>query len=103
MAKNSSEMFTVTCPCCQAELKVDPETRAVISHTEHVKPRELSDIEAAMQRFQGEAGRRESAFQRSVEEQKDHKKVLEKKFDEMFKKVKENPDMPAPRRDIDWD
>jgi hypothetical protein len=103
MAKKSSGMFTVECPCCKAELKVDPETRAVISHTEHVKPREVSDIEAAMQRFQGEASRREDAFLRSVEQHKDHQKVLEKKFDEMFKKVKENPDMPVPKRDIDWD
>lgn len=103
MGKKSTEMFTVECPCCKAALKVDPETRAVIDHTEHVKPRELSDIEAAMQRFQGEASRREDAFQKSVAEHKDHHKVLEKKFDEMFKKVKENPDMPAPRRDIDWD
>ena len=103
MAKKSSELFTVACPCCKAELKIDPETRSVIAHTEHVKPRELADIEAAMQRFQGEAGRREDAFQKSVEQHKDHQKVLEKKFEEMFKKVKENPDLPPPKRDIDWD
>jgi uncharacterized protein YbaR (Trm112 family) len=103
MAKKSSGLFMVVCPCCKAELKIDPETRAVIDHTEHVKPREISDIEAAMQQFQGEASRREDAFQKSVAEQKDHQKVLSKKFDEMFKKVKENPDMPAPHRDIDWD
>jgi hypothetical protein len=103
MAKKSAGLFTVTCPCCQSELRIDPETRAVISHEQHQKPRELADIEAAMQRFQGEAGRREDAFQRSVEEHKDHQKVLEKKFEEMFKKVKENPDMPLPKRDIDWD
>jgi Zn-finger nucleic acid-binding protein len=96
-------MFTVDCPCCKAVLKIDPETRSVIDHTEHVKPKELADIEAAMHRFQGEATRREDAFQRSVEQHKDHKKVLEKKFDEMFKKVKENPDMPVPLKDIDWD
>ena len=103
MAKQSSGMFTINCPCCQGELQVDPETKSVISHKAHEKPRELADIEAAMQRFQGEAGRREDAFQRSVEEHKGHQKVLEKKFDEMFKKVKENPDAPPPRRDIDWD
>ena len=61
-------MFEVPCPCCKAVLKIDPETRAVISHTEHVKPKEISDIEAAMQRFQGEASRREDAFLRSVEQ-----------------------------------
>jgi len=103
MAKKSPGLFTVECPCCKAELKVDPETRSVIEHKAHEKPREMADIEAAMTRFQGEASRREDAFQKSVEQHKDHHKVLERKFDEMFKKVKENPDMPAPIRDIDWD
>jgi hypothetical protein len=36
-------------------------------------------------------------------EHKDHAKVLDKKFDELFKKAQENPDEPPPRRDIDWD
>ncbi len=103
MAKKSTGMFTVDCPCCKAELKVDAETKSVIDYKEHVKPREVADMEAAMQRFQGEAGRREDAFLKSVEQHKDHAKVLEKKFDEMFKKVKENPDMPLPKRDLDWD
>lgn len=103
MAKKNSGQITVECPCCKAELKIDVETRAVIDHKEHEKPREISDIEAAMQRFQGEAARREDAFLKSLEQHKDHKKVLEKKFDEMFKKVKENPDLPPPKRDIDWD
>lgn len=56
-----------------------------------------------MSRFKGEKDRREDAFQKSVAAQKDHQKVLDKKFEEMFKKVKENPDMPLPHRDIDWD
>ena len=33
MAKKSSDMFEVTCPCCAAVLKVDAATEAVIAHT----------------------------------------------------------------------
>jgi hypothetical protein len=29
--------------------------------------------------------------------------VLEKKFDELFKRAKENPDQAPPKRDIDLD
>jgi hypothetical protein len=103
MAKKRPDLFKVTCPCCQAELQIDPETRAVISHKEHEKPRTFSDMEAAVTRFKGEQDRREDAFQRSVAEHKDHQKILEKKFDELFKQAKENPDLPPPRRDIDFD
>jgi hypothetical protein len=103
MAKRAPAMFEVDCPCCKATLKIDPETRAVISHKEFVKPREVEDLSAAVARLKDEAGRREDAFQRSMEQHKSHHKVLEKKFDELFKQARENPDEPPPLRDIDID
>jgi hypothetical protein len=39
-------MFEVECPCCQAVLKVDPDTRAVIAHTVPVKPPPIEDLAA---------------------------------------------------------
>jgi hypothetical protein len=48
-------------------------------------------------------GRREEAFQKSFEAEKMHGKVLEKKFDELFKQARENPDKTPPKRDIDLD
>ena len=102
MAKNTP-LLTVTCSCCQAELHIDPETSAVIRYVEHVKPPTFADLESAVQRQKGEASRRESAFLKSVERQKTHHDVLSKKFDEMLKLAKENPDEPPPKRDIDFD
>jgi hypothetical protein len=98
-----SKLIKVVCPCCQAELHIDPETTAVIRHVEHVKPPSIADMEAAVQRFKGEAGRREDVFQKSVESHKVHHDVLSKKFDEMLKIAKENPDEPPPKRDFDFD
>ena len=46
MAK-SGPAFDVTCPCCSAVLKVDPEQKAVIAHTAAVKPKMFNDIEEA--------------------------------------------------------
>ena len=77
MAKNTP-LIKVTCPCCQAELHIDSETSAVIRHVEHVKPPTFADLESAHD-------------------------VLSKKFDEMLKIAKENPDEPPPKRDIDFD
>ena len=43
-----------------------------------------------------------SSFSKSqFEAEKTHGKVLEKKFDELFKRAKENPDEKPPTRDID--
>jgi hypothetical protein len=99
----SHELIQVVCPCCQAELFIDPATHAVIRHKEHVKPPTLADMEAAVTRFKGEAGRREDAFKKSVEQHKSHSDVLNKKFDEMLRLAKENPNEPPPKRDIDFD
>ena len=97
------KLIEVECPCCQAQLKVDPETQSVISHKVPEKPPAIEDLAAAVAKLKGEAGRRDEVFRKSVESQKLHGKVLEKKFDEMLRQVKENPDAPPPQRDIDLD
>jgi RNA binding exosome subunit len=84
-------------------LHIDPETRAIIRFEEHVKPPSITDIEAEVQKLKGAAGRREEVFQKSVEQHKNHQNVLNKKFDEMLRLAKENPDAPPPKRDIDFD
>ena len=101
MAK--SKPFTLTCPCCQAELTVDAEIQSVITFKETEKPREVADIETAMQMFKGEAGRREDAFQRSVQAEKNKANVLDRKFDELLRQAKESPADAPPKGGIDWD
>ena len=55
-------MFEVECPCCQAVLKVDPETRAVIAHTVPVKPPPIEDLAAEVAKLKGAGARRGRAF-----------------------------------------
>jgi hypothetical protein len=94
-------MFDVDCPCCQAILKIDPETCAVIAHTVREKPKLIEDLAAEVAKLKGEGARREQVFQKNFAAEKQHGQVLEKKFDELFKRAKENPDEKPPTRDID--
>jgi hypothetical protein len=96
-------MFEVACPCCQATLTIDPETRAVIAHTVPVKPPAIEDLASEVAKLKGEGARREELFRKQFEAEKSHGRVLEKKFDELFKRAKENPDLTPPKRDIDLD
>jgi hypothetical protein len=96
-------MFDVPCPCCQAILKIDPETQAVIAHTIPEKPKLIDDLAAEVAKLKGEGARRDEVFRKQFEAEKSHGKVLEKKFDELFKRAKENPDLTPPKRDIDLD
>jgi len=96
-------MFEVPCPCCQAILKIDPETRAVIAHTIPEKPLPIEDLAAEVAKLKGASERHDEVFRKQFEAEKSHGKVLEKKFDELFKRAKENPDLTPPKRDIDLD
>lgn len=102
MAKSSSEPFEVSCPCCTAVLKVDPATRAVISHVAPIKPKTFSDFEAAAKAMRDNEGRKESIFRQAVDAEKNKADLLEKKFQEAIKKAKEAPDEPR-IRDFDLD
>ena len=102
-AKSSSEPFEVGCPCCNAVLKVDPETKAVISHVAAVKPKTFNDFEAAAKAMREQEGRKESIFRQAVDAQKNNASLLEKKFQEAVKKAKETPDEGRPLRDFDLD
>jgi hypothetical protein len=97
------KLFEVTCPCCQSTLKIDPDIRAVISHEEHQKPPVFEDFAAAVAKHKGDAGRREEAFQRSFAAEKNSTNVLNRKFDELLKQAKDNPEFGKKPRDIDLD
>src|SRR5690242_2300857 len=99
----SKGMFDVACPCSQGILKIDPETCAVIAHTVPEKPKLIEDLAAEVEKLKGAGARREEIFQKQFAAEKSHGKVLEKKFDELFKRAKENPDTTPPVRDFDLD
>lgn len=104
MGKSNPDIaFDVTCPCCNAVLKVDVQERAVIAHTAAVKPKMFNDIEEAARAMKEQDSRKESIFRQSVEAQKNASGLLEKKFQEALKKAKESPDTGKPIRDFDLD
>ncbi len=94
--------FEITCPCCTAVLKVDPATRAVISHSAPIKPKTFADLDEAARALKDQDSRRESIFRQAVDAEKNKADLLEKKFQEAMKKAKETPDTPQ-IRDFDLD
>jgi len=99
----SSDAFEVTCPCCQALLKVDPEAEAVIAHTAAVAPKTFADFEDAARAMREQNSRKESVFRQAVEAQKNSADLLDKKFKEAVRRAKESPDTGKPIRDFDLD
>ena len=103
MAQPERDLIEVKCPCCEATLQIDPALGAVIRFEEHKKPPVFQDMEEAVQKLRGEEARRGEVFDKKFEQHKSHQKVLDRKFDELLKQAKENPDEAPPKRPFDFD
>lgn len=103
MAGKQNSTIEVACPECGATMKVDVATRAVIAHTPAPRKRTFEDIETAAKAMREQDERKESIFKQSLEAQKNHGDLLEKKFAEALKKAKETPDTGKPLREFDLD
>ena len=93
--------FDVLCPCCNARLKVDPELKAVVAHEAPKTPRRFASVDDALGALKGQDEEREKKFAASIEAEKSKKDVLNRKFQELFDKTKDDTSKPV--RDIDLD
>lgn len=93
--------FDTLCPHCKSRLKIDTEVNAVIDWAAPEDPKTFENLDTAVQALKVHDQERESKFQASVEAEKSKKAVLEKKFEELFKKA--HDDTTRPIRDIDLD
>jgi hypothetical protein len=84
-------------------LRIDPETRAVLSHTPAPRKRTFEDFETAAQAMREQDERKENIFRQSVEAEKNKQELFDKKFEEALRKAKETPDAGKPLREFDLD
>jgi hypothetical protein len=83
------EALDVTCPCCEALLKVDPETRTVIWVDKKKAP--ARDFDELVNRVRSQKGVLDEKFQRSVQQTKHQGEILDKKFEEARKRAAADP------------
>ena len=102
MSDKQTSRIQVTCPCCEASLTIDPTLPAVLDHKLPAKPQIVAELKDAAKLVKEEANRRDQKYQQIAEAEKNKSKVLEAKFQELFKKAKEEP-IEKPLKDIDLD
>ena len=87
------EALDILCPCCEAILKVDPETGSVV-WADKKKPKAKS-FDDLVSRVGSRRGVIDQKFARSVQETRHASEILEKKFEEARKRA-EADDKPPP-------
>ena len=102
MSEEKIPNITVICPCCNATLTIDPALAAVLEHQLPVKAPIVDDLKHAAQFVKAEATKRDEKYQQIVEAEKNRMKVVEAKFQKLFKKAKDEP-ITKPLKDIDLD
>ena len=102
MSDKSSPTIQVACPCCGATLTIDPFLPAVLDHRLPQKPQAVAELKDAAQVLKEEATRRDEKYHKILEAEKSKVKVLDRKFQELLKKAKEEP-LTKPLKDIDLD
>lgn len=95
-------IFSVTCPCCGALLRLDGARGVIVGHEPPPEKGEKTSFEDRLKTLDTEKRIAEEKFQESVRAEKSKKEVLERKFQDLFEKAKQGPVGPV-KRSIDLD
>ena len=86
------EALDVVCPCCEAQLKIDPGTGTVVwADKKKAPPKDFDDL---VGRVKGHKGVLDQKFARSVHQTKHAAEILEKKFEEARKRAEKDDSRP---------
>ena len=96
------ETIQVACPCCGSTLTIDASLAAVLDHKLPAKPQIAAQMKDVPTLVKEEAARRNEKYQQLAEAEKNKGKLLDRKFQELLKKAKEEP-LEKPLKDIDLD
>lgn len=102
MADQEPRTIKVDCPCCGAVLMVDPSLAAVLRHELPPPQHKALELKDAGRRLREEATQRDQKYRHILDAEKDKGKVLDRKFQELLKKARDEP-VEKPLKDIDLD
>lgn len=102
MSEKEASTIQVTCPCCSSILSIDVPLATVLSHKEPTRPQPVTHLKDAPKMLKEEATRLDQKVQNLLEAEKSKSKVLDRKFQALLKKAKEEP-LEKFIKDIDLD
>ena len=102
MSETGDHTIQVTCPCCNATLRVDAGTGTVRDWQEAKDPRKSADLKDAMKLLAEEKARVDARYQEIVRADREKGATMDKKFKEFMEKSQDAPPT-KPLRDVDLD
>jgi hypothetical protein len=96
------DSLLVHCPDCDATLRVDPATGAVLSHEPAASKNKVGSFEEAAKEIERRKERANDLFAATVEREKHKSEILEKTFRQALEKAQQEPNT-KPRGIFDED
>lgn len=96
-------VFEVECPCCRADLTIDPVSRTILSHEPAEPETRPTDLFAEVERIKKSEGTRDARFARQLDAQRRQEEAMENRFDDLLKKAGKSGPVRPGLRDIDLD
>ena len=97
----NDDLIHIACPHCGARLSLDRSLGKIIAHEPPARAKS-ADLDRVADLLDKEKARREALFKQSVADEKVKTQVLDRKFEEALKKIKDQP-ITRPTRDLDLD
>jgi len=88
------EALDVTCPCCEAALKIDPETGSVVwADRKKAPPKNFDEL---VSRVGSNRSALDEKFARSVQQTRHASEILDRKFEEARRRAEADPSAKPP-------
>ena len=97
-----SKTVSVTCPHCQATLKVDSEAGVVVEHQPPIVHKDKVDFDDRLKQMQEEKERASDRMAEAMRREQNKSRIMEDRFRDLMDKAKDD-DGSRPIRDIDLD
>ena len=92
--------FEIQCPCCESLIVIDRISGEVLLHKEKEKKSNQS-LESMVSNLQTQKSEMEKRFEKQLESQKDHARILEEKFKEAMQRADKSDKRPINPMDLD--
>jgi hypothetical protein len=96
----SMKNFEIICPCCEATIVVDRLSGEVLLHKAKER-RTTGSLESMVAGLETQKSESEKRFDRQLESQKDHARILEEKFKAALEQAEKSDDKYVNPMDMD--
>ena len=98
-----TDKLKIECPHCGSKIQVDAKAGVVVSHAPPVHLHDKVDFDERLQQLNRDKESAADRMEEAMRREKDKSRLMDDRFQELFKETKKKDDGSKPIKDIDLD